>query len=110
MASIRAALVSPLDVSSIRIRIRIRPVSTASSRLLADILRGDPFEGIGGPEPLMHQLAGACSPRIDVVNLLESGCAAPSQEIALFPVDSGALRGSSPELRPHQISGAAHCA
>lgn len=33
--------------------------------LLADILRDDPFEGIGKPEPLKHALAGAWSRRID---------------------------------------------
>ncbi|MCC7128387.1 MAG: Txe/YoeB family addiction module toxin [Microbacteriaceae bacterium] len=38
--------------------------------LIADILRGDPFEGIGNPEPLKHQLAGTWSRRIDDVNRL----------------------------------------
>jgi toxin YoeB len=31
--------------------------------LVEDVLR-DPFRGIGKPEPLKHQLAGACSRRI----------------------------------------------
>jgi toxin YoeB len=38
--------------------------------LIADILRGDPFEGIGKPEPLQHVLSGAWSRRIDDVNRL----------------------------------------
>lgn len=37
--------------------------------LIADILR-DPFEGIGKPEPLRHDLTGAWSRRIDSVNRL----------------------------------------
>ena len=38
--------------------------------LVEDVLRGDPFEGIGKPEPLKHALAGAWSRRIDEVNRL----------------------------------------
>ena len=38
--------------------------------LIADVLRGDPFEGIGKPEPLQHVLSGAWSRRIDEVNRL----------------------------------------
>ena len=38
--------------------------------LLTDIMRDDPFEGIGNPEPLRHQLSGAWSRRIDDVNRL----------------------------------------
>ncbi|WBU38046.1 Txe/YoeB family addiction module toxin [Homoserinibacter sp. YIM 151385] len=38
--------------------------------LIADVRRGDPFEGIGKPEPLKHALAGAWSRRIDDVNRL----------------------------------------
>jgi toxin YoeB len=38
--------------------------------LLADILRDDPFEGIGKPEPLKHALAGAWSRRIDEAHRL----------------------------------------
>lgn len=38
--------------------------------LLADVLRDDPFEGIGKPEPLKHALAGAWSRRIDETNRL----------------------------------------
>lgn len=33
--------------------------------LVKDTLRGDPFEGLGKPEPLKHALAGAWSRRID---------------------------------------------
>jgi toxin YoeB len=33
--------------------------------LLADIMRGDPYEGIGKPEPLRHSVPGAYSRRID---------------------------------------------
>lgn len=36
--------------------------------LIEDILRDDPFEGIGKPEPLKHALAGAWSRRIDEAN------------------------------------------
>ena len=36
--------------------------------LTADILRDDPFEGIGKPEALKHALAGAWSRRIDEAN------------------------------------------
>lgn len=32
--------------------------------LIDDIVRGDPFEGIGKPEPLRHNLTGAWSRRI----------------------------------------------
>lgn len=35
------------------------------NELLRDILRGDPASGIGKPEPLKHELAGAWSRRID---------------------------------------------
>ena len=38
--------------------------------LIADVLRDDPFEGIGKPEPLKHVLAGAWSRRIDETNRL----------------------------------------
>lgn len=38
--------------------------------LLADILRHDPFGGIGKPEPLKHALAGAWSRRIDEAHRL----------------------------------------
>jgi toxin YoeB len=38
--------------------------------LIDDIMRGDPFEGIGKPEPLKHALAGAWSRRIDEANRL----------------------------------------
>jgi len=38
--------------------------------LVEDVLRGDPFEGIGKPEPLKHALAGVWSRRIDEVNRL----------------------------------------
>jgi toxin YoeB len=36
--------------------------------LIGDMLRDDPFEGIGKPEPLKHALAGAWSRRIDESN------------------------------------------
>lgn len=36
--------------------------------LIADILRDDPFKGIGKPEALQHALAGAWSRRIDEAN------------------------------------------
>ncbi|MCM3503337.1 Txe/YoeB family addiction module toxin [Microbacterium sp. P26] len=38
--------------------------------LLADVLRDDPVDGIGTPEPLKHALAGAWSRRIDEANRL----------------------------------------
>lgn len=38
--------------------------------LIDDILRDDPFEGIGKPEPLKHALSGAWSRRIDESNRL----------------------------------------
>lgn len=38
--------------------------------LIADVLRDDPFDGIGKPEPLKHALAGAWSRRIDESNRL----------------------------------------
>ncbi|MFJ2618486.1 Txe/YoeB family addiction module toxin [Glutamicibacter sp. NPDC087344] len=38
--------------------------------LIEDVLRDNPFEGIGKPEPLKHALAGAWSRRIDDVNRL----------------------------------------
>lgn len=40
------------------------------NQLIADMLRDDPFEGIGKPEPLRHALAGAWSRRIDEANRL----------------------------------------
>ncbi|MFF7683573.1 Txe/YoeB family addiction module toxin [Microbacterium sp. NPDC007973] len=40
------------------------------NQLIADTLRGDPFEGIGKPEALKHALAGAWSRRIDEANRL----------------------------------------
>ncbi|KQR90888.1 MAG: Txe/YoeB family addiction module toxin [Microbacterium ginsengisoli] len=40
------------------------------NQLIADILRDDPFEGIGKPEALKHALAGAWSRRIDESNRL----------------------------------------
>jgi toxin YoeB len=38
--------------------------------LIADILRDDPFDGIGKPEPLKEALSGYWSRRIDDVNRL----------------------------------------
>lgn len=38
--------------------------------LIEDILRDDPFDGIGKPEPLKHAMAGAWSRRIDEANRL----------------------------------------
>ncbi|MET3176755.1 UNVERIFIED_ORG: toxin YoeB [Arthrobacter sp. UYCu721] len=38
--------------------------------LVEDILRDDPFEGIGKPEPLKHALAGIWSRRIAETNRL----------------------------------------
>lgn len=38
--------------------------------LITDVLRDDPFDGIGKPEPLKHALAGAWSRRIDEANRL----------------------------------------
>jgi len=38
--------------------------------LIDNILRDDPFEGMGKPEPLKHALAGAWSRRIDEANRL----------------------------------------
>ena len=38
--------------------------------LIADVLRGDPFEGIGKPEALKHALSGAWSRRIDEAHRL----------------------------------------
>lgn len=38
--------------------------------LIEDILRDDPFDGIGKPEPLKHALAGVWSRRIDETNRL----------------------------------------
>jgi len=38
--------------------------------LIEDVLRDDPFEGIGKPEPFKHALAGAWSRRIDEANHL----------------------------------------
>jgi toxin YoeB len=40
------------------------------NHLIDDITRGDPFSGIGKPEPLRHQLEGAWSRRIDEVHRL----------------------------------------
>jgi len=40
------------------------------NQLIDDILRDDPFDGIGKPEPLKHALAGAWSRRIDEANRL----------------------------------------
>lgn len=41
-----------------------RQVAKRIDLLIADILRDDPFGGIGKPEPLKHVLAGAWSRRI----------------------------------------------
>ncbi len=38
--------------------------------LIADILRDDPFDGIGRPEALKHALSGAWSRRIDATHRL----------------------------------------
>nr|WP_085478101.1 Txe/YoeB family addiction module toxin [Rathayibacter oskolensis] len=38
--------------------------------LISDVLRDDPFEGVGKREPLKHALAGAWSRRIDEANRL----------------------------------------
>jgi toxin YoeB len=35
------------------------------NQLIDDITRGDPFAGIGKPEPLRHHLSGAWSRRIN---------------------------------------------
>lgn len=44
----------------------LRRINTLSE----DILRDDPFEGIGKPDALRHALAGAWSRRIDEANRL----------------------------------------
>jgi toxin YoeB len=41
-----------------------RAIVKRINRLIDDIGNGDPFEGIGKPEPLRHHLAGAWSRRI----------------------------------------------
>lgn len=41
-----------------------RAIVKKVNRLIDDILRGDPFEGIGKPEPLRHNLRGTWSRRI----------------------------------------------
>lgn len=41
-----------------------RTVLKRINRLIDDMARGDPFTGIGKPEPLRHNLAGAWSRRI----------------------------------------------
>ena len=40
------------------------------NRLLDDIIRNDPFKGIGKPEPLKENLSGFWSRRIDDTNRL----------------------------------------
>ena len=47
-----------------------RKVLKRINLLIADIVRDDPFEGIGKPEALKHALAGAWSRRIDEANRL----------------------------------------
>jgi toxin YoeB len=47
-----------------------RKVIKRINLLIADIVRDDPFEGIGKPEALKHALAGAWSRRIDESNRL----------------------------------------
>ncbi|PPF65055.1 Txe/YoeB family addiction module toxin [Clavibacter michiganensis] len=47
-----------------------RKVLKRINMLIVDILRDDPFEGIGKPEALKHALAGAWSRRIDESNRL----------------------------------------
>lgn len=47
-----------------------RKVLKRINLLIADIVRDDPFEGIGKPEALKHALAGAWSRRIDESNRL----------------------------------------
>ncbi len=49
---------------------RDRKTLNRINALIADILRGNPFDGIGKPEPLQHLLSGAWSRRIDDVNRL----------------------------------------
>lgn len=41
-----------------------RAVLKKINRLIEDICRDDPFQGIGKPEPLRHHLSGAWSRRI----------------------------------------------
>ena len=47
-----------------------RRVLTRINLLIDDILRDDPFAGIGKPEALKHALSGAWSRRIDEANRL----------------------------------------
>jgi toxin YoeB len=47
-----------------------RKVIKRINLLIADIVRDDPFEGIGKPEALKHALAGAWSRRIEESNRL----------------------------------------
>lgn len=42
-----------------------RKILRKINALIDDIMRDDPFEGIGKPEPLKHHLSGAWSRRID---------------------------------------------
>jgi len=41
-----------------------RKIVKKINQLIDDITRGDPFSGIGKPEPLRHHLSGAWSRRI----------------------------------------------
>ncbi|MGH3544352.1 MAG: Txe/YoeB family addiction module toxin [Mycobacteriales bacterium] len=41
-----------------------RKIVKKINQLIDDIARGDPFSGIGKPEPLRHHLSGAWSRRI----------------------------------------------
>lgn len=51
-------------------QIQDRRVLRRVNVLIADVLRGDPFTGVGKPEALKHALAGAWSRRIDEANRL----------------------------------------
>lgn len=42
-----------------------RKILKRINQLIDDITRGDPFTGIGKPEPLRHHLSGAWSRRIN---------------------------------------------
>ena len=47
-----------------RLRAKDKRMHKSLCRILADMLRNDPSEGLGKPEPLKHKLSGLWSRRI----------------------------------------------
>ena len=66
----RDAVFDPTFREDLKFWVRTNPRTALKVLRLVDAVLRDPFDGLGKPEPLRHQLAGTWSRRIDKENRL----------------------------------------